>query len=218
LKLDRPLEQVLLNNDYEAARGLLMIPSQSGKYRRKIKVVTTWDRSTAKIERRERHEHAGIIFMPGWKKPGVERPGSHPIADERDIGVIIKRIAAGPDDQLVIGGAPIESWRLQARLIAKMAHSYWVAENGIGIGHFVLPRFVLDPEAGGVLRFVGGAFVPKPDGSGEKPHGGGTSDLHHIVAKTVRRGGVLWGYVDISLFSPWLPVSAYRAYVCWRAL
>lgn len=193
-------EQKLINADFEAVRVFLGIPSINGKVRDRLSVPFEQDASGKKIAKKyaDKKSHSGIVIFPGYPPaPGLSTKAK----DKGPLRLTIKKFSNGTVGNLTISDSAIGDMKFP-RLLAKIAHFYWFAENPIGSIHPFLGRFILGAETEGIFNFVGGLDAPLP-----------YNDLHHLAHGEQVIGHLRYAYVDIGLFAYYNPQTNYRVYV-----
>lgn len=199
-----PFESALMNNDFEPARVFLGIKSTTNRLRDKMHSYFPKDPDARTLSKKygPATDHSGLIAFINYRPPGLEDGRAFDAPFPGDFGITIKCFIESSNAGPTIMGSSWDDLKFP-RLLAKIAHSYWVAENGAGSIWHVLPKYILGHEIKGIGFFVGGyEKTPVP---GE--------DLHFLNCGVSVINSLQWGFVDIGLFASYGPQTNYRVYV-----
>jgi hypothetical protein len=200
-----PFESSLINNDFEAARVFLEIPSKTKKKRYNLSIFKPVDPNDHKVLRRKytsSEEHTGIVPFINYPPPGIESNRSFSERFPNGFGITLKCFVESSREGHSLMHSSWDDLKFP-RLLAKIAHCYWVAENGPFSASFVLPKYIFGERVDGLGYFLGG--YQKTGVPGEDLH-----FIHHGI-NTIR--GAKWGFADIGLFANYGPQTNYRVYV-----
>ena len=203
LALMNSTEGALMNSDFSAARAILGIRTKSRRRIDKAKIFEPADPHAREYKGKMQHveQHSGLVALHTFPPPGIERGGNLTEPFHYNIGVALKVLWPAPARPDITFFDPSNKIKF-ARLLAKIAHVYWIAEHGAGSISHALPCFIKAEETDGIMFFVGGG-----------PSGFLNNDLHNLNAGVRKINGMTYGYVDIGLFSYCLPETNYRVYV-----
>ena len=196
----------LANGLFGPARAVLAIEStKSARTRTKLKVGRFVDAKTVKTVYTSRDDHPGNLIMEKLQPPRFLSTEKEATSGPRLIQLIVKNIGEypRPDDRHIELFPPSGTYLDFTRLLAKIAHCYWIAEN---------PKSDLHPVLTGFIRGISEAEHDYFVGANPRiatPY----DDLHHVECGVIEHDGFEYGYVDIALFSKYPPYNAYRVYV-----
>jgi hypothetical protein len=196
----------LANGLFGSARSILSIKStKTPRTRTKLKVGKIADPETVKMTYTSRDNHPGDLIMEKLQPPrflGVETRSN---SGKRSIQLVVKNIGGypRPGNKSIELFCPSGTYLDFTRLLAKIAHCYWIAENPNADLHPVLADFIRCRSESEHDYFVGAnpLMVTQYD------------DLHHVECGVVENEGFDYGYVDIALFAKYPPFNGYRVYV-----
>jgi HNH endonuclease len=198
-----PFEARLMNSDFEAARVFLGISSKTGKTRNKLKTPISKQGDNKTLEDKYLHsdKHTGAVIFINYPPPGIEENRYMLERFPQSVSIIVKCFVEEGRPGSVVG----PQWDSTdfPRLLAKIAHSYWIAENGSDSAASVLPKFILGDEESGLGYYLGGYHKTSVPGE----------DLHFLHCGVNVVKGVRYAYVDIGLFSSYGPQTNYRVYI-----
>jgi hypothetical protein len=195
----------LINGLFGSARAILGITSsKKAKPRKKLKVARRVNKTTARKVYTSRDDHPGNLIMETLKPPRF-LTSVPPNPGPRSIGLIVKNLKHDPwkPNEYIELFAPIDTYLDFTRLLAKIAHGYWIAENPLALLHPVLSDLILGKSDIGHDYFIGSSESIRTT----------FDDLHHVQCSMMEHQGFTYGYVDISLFSCYPPFNGYRVYV-----
>ena len=197
-------ESSLINRDFEAVRVFLGIPSASNKVRSKMNTFYPKTQGAKAISKKyaPSSEDTGVVIFLNYRPPGLE-DGRH--FDEQfpgDIQLIPKCFIESNGEGLSLTNSTPGDLKFP-RLLAKIAHSYWIANNGLDSISYSVVKYITGDAKEGIGFFVGGYYTsPVPN-----------NDLHFIQCGISIINNVKWAYVDIGLFASYAPQTNYRVYV-----
>jgi len=188
------------------ARALLGIASRkSRRPRSRLKVGKFENPDSVRMVYTDRGDHPGNLILEKLQPPRFLDEGCPTAQGRRRIGIIVKNIGGYPrgDGSHIELLSPGATYLDFTRLLAKIAHAYWIAEMPGAMLHPVLPGFIRGKSESEHDYFVG-----------SNPHlEQFFDDLHHVESGFVESGGFQYGYVDIALFASYPPFNSYRVYV-----
>ncbi|WP_196804867.1 HNH endonuclease [Methylopila sp. M107] len=200
----------LNNRLFEGVRSLLQISGKGSNPRLNVTLakLSSSDDRVSSLTYTGTENHPGFIRLEGLLPPSFESGVPMPIVDgRRPVSICIKNITACPVTANYNGHTdPVDlcsSYLDFTRLLAKIAHSFWIAERGISNLYPFLSKFILGESEPEHSYFVG-------RNAGYSTH---HDDLHYVKTGICERDGFTLGYVDISLFSCFPVYNGYRVYV-----
>jgi HNH endonuclease len=196
----------LINSTFEGARAILGIASKRSRPRGKVKLHEFDENGTGKRVYVDKSFHQGFQFLFTFEQPKFIN--DEPLSGKWKTSGTMKSIndndLYSKDENIyTLMDIWIDKQLDMKRMLAKIAHSYWIAENPASNLTPCLTDFIRGRCEGAFELFVGSA----PD-KGEY-----FNDLHEINHGTFNKGDHTYGYVDIHLFSCFPPPCTYRVIV-----
>lgn len=201
------VEGRLSNKLFASARALLELRTSSATPRKKLRIQRALDAIGSKFQTvwTDKAAHPGVIILERLMPPRFVKD-REPDPRGRQIKLLLKNLTGDPTKatghmETYIPSATYEDF---TRQLAKIAHSYWVAERGWPADfHPHLTDFIL-----GKSEFEHDYFIGSSEAINHR-----IDDLHHVALGTEQRGDFTYPYVDIALFACFPPYNSYRVYV-----
>lgn len=193
-----------LNNGlFGNIRALLQIAGKSKPRENVLVYRQTEDTNTLTRDYTNNKNHPGFIFIEALLSPRLERGQLSPPPGPRRINIVAKNITASPGER----GSGIDLLFVNyyvdfTRLLAKIAHSYWMGERGDLNFHPFLNDFIIGKEIPDMSYLIG-------RNENITDH---IDDLHWLSSGTKFINAVEYCFVDIALFSCFQVYNGYRVY------
>lgn len=190
---------------FAGVRSLLRIAAKRSKPRQNVKLLQISENNLASVSYTSHANHPGYIILERLNPP-IFQSGQPNFSPTREITLAVKNITATPTDKpghVFSDFYAVDEYPDFTRLLAKIAHSFWIAERGDADFFPTLVDFIRGETDNGHNFFIGSNpemnfFV---------------NDLHFIRTGTEVKNENIFSYVDIMLFSCFQIYHGYRVYV-----